>query len=231
MAFKEDLEAEVRNIFRNAWSTRDGEVVPEAKDLGLGNDAVSLEGTVLYADLSGSTKMVDERTPAFAAEIYKTYLLCAAKLIRNEGGTITAYDGDRIMGVFIGSYKNTSAVRCGLKINAAVQTVITPLFKAQYPETTFALRQAIGIDTSKLLVARIGAKGDNDLVWVGRAANYAAKLTELDADYPTRITSDVFNVMDATVKFGSNGQAMWEKRLWTSMSNMEIYRSSWLWNL
>ncbi len=29
--------------------------------------------------------------------LYKAYLHCAAKIISNEGGEITAYDGDRIM--------------------------------------------------------------------------------------------------------------------------------------
>ena len=33
----------------------------------------------------------------------------------------------------------------------------------------------LGIDTSKLFVARTGIRKSNDLVWVGRAANYAAK--------------------------------------------------------
>jgi len=42
------------------------------------------------------------RDQGVAAEIYKTYLHCAAKIIRSEGGSITSYDGDRIMGIFIG---------------------------------------------------------------------------------------------------------------------------------
>jgi len=77
----EDLEAEVKKIFHERWTIRDGNVVPEYKDIQLGNDAVKLEGTVLYADLSGSTNMVDNKSPSFAAEIYKAYLHCAAKLI------------------------------------------------------------------------------------------------------------------------------------------------------
>jgi hypothetical protein len=48
---------------------------------------------VLYADLADSTKLVDEYQRPFAAEIYKTFLHCAGKIIRAEDGTITAYDG------------------------------------------------------------------------------------------------------------------------------------------
>jgi len=34
--------------------------------------------------------------------IYKTFLHCAAKIIRSHKGVITAYDGDRIIAVYIG---------------------------------------------------------------------------------------------------------------------------------
>lgn len=230
MALKEDIEAEVKNILKDQWTTRDGSVVPESEDLALGNEAVILDGTVLYADISGSTNIVARSKPHFAAEVYKAYLHCAAKLIRSEGGIITAYDGDRIMGVFIGEYKNTSAVRCGLKIHAAVRTIINPALQVQYPETDFEVRQVVGVDTSKLWVTRTGVRGANDLVWVGRAANYAAKLTELDSAYPTWITSSVFKTMNDKVKFSAD-KLMWEERVWKTMNDMSIYRSNWRWNL
>ena len=51
MSLGEDLTKEVRKIFKDAWTTRDGQKVPESEDLRLGNDAVKLDGTVLYADL------------------------------------------------------------------------------------------------------------------------------------------------------------------------------------
>src|SRR5262245_52750779 len=130
MAFADDLRKKVKEIFAAQWKTRDGNVVPEAEDVGLGNDAVKLEGTVLYADLADSTAMVDKETASFAAEVYKTYLHCASKVIENEGGVITAFDGDRVMAVFIDDYKNTSAARCALKINYAVQDIINPAIVA-----------------------------------------------------------------------------------------------------
>ena len=230
MTLKEELESEVKEIFEDTWVTREGNTVPESEDLALGNDAVTLDGTVLYADLSGSTNMVDGHKPHFAAEVYKVYLHCAAKLIRSEDGAVTAYDGDRIMGIFIGNSKNTSAVRCGLKINASVRNIINPALQVQYPGTGFRIRQVVGIDASKLWVARTGVRGANDLVWIGRAANYAAKLTELDSDYPTWITSRIFNKMNDVVKF-RKGESMWEERVWKAMNNMSIYRSSWPWSV
>ena len=155
---------------------------------------------------------------------------CAAKIIRSEGGVVTAYDGDRIMAVYLGDSKNTSAVRTALKINYAVQYIITPALKAQYQQTTYTPVQVIGIDTSKLLVAKTGVRGANDLVWVGRAANYAAKLTTLSHTYATYITDSVYEVMNERVK-SSNGRSMWEAATWNTFNNQTIYRSTWWWRI
>jgi class 3 adenylate cyclase len=102
MSLKSDLETKIGEILGDTWSIRDGINVPSAEDLKLTNDAVKLDGVVLYADMSESTYLVDQYKAEFAAEIYKSYLHCAAKIIRSQGGEITAYDGDRIMAVFIG---------------------------------------------------------------------------------------------------------------------------------
>jgi class 3 adenylate cyclase len=230
MALKDEIEAEVKKILREQWATRDGNVVPESENLTLGNDAVKLSGTVLYADLSGSTKMVDSETPSFAAEVYKAYLYSAARVIRSEGGTITAYDGDRVMAVFIGDSKNTSAARCGLKLNYIVKHIINPSIKSQYTSKSFVLQQVVGIDTSSLFVTRTGVRGANDLVWVGRAANHAAKLTELSADSPTWISGDVYDNMNDSVK-RTNSNPMWQQRSWTPMGGKTIYCSTWWWRI
>ena len=230
MGLRSDLQKEVADTFRSQWTTRDGTVVPDDQSVTLGNDAVKIVGTVLYADMADSTNLVDAKTATLAAEVYKTYLHCAGKIIRSEGGVITAYDGDRIMAVFIGNSKNTSAVRAAMKINWAVQEIITPAKKVIYTSDDYTLRQVIGIDTGNLFVAKTGVRGANDLVWVGRPANYAAKLNSLPPEHQTWITGAVFDNMHDEVKF-SDGKPMWEERSWTTMGNMRIYRSNWRWTV
>ena len=97
MGLKDDLEKEVKKIFGDTWTSRKGTVVPTTDDIGLGNDGVELDAAVLYADLTDSTSLVSGYSQEFAAEIYKCYLRCAAKIIRAEGGSITSFDGDRII--------------------------------------------------------------------------------------------------------------------------------------
>lgn len=48
MALKDDLEAQVSDIFKAQWTARNGQVVPGDTNLKLGNDAVKLKATVLY---------------------------------------------------------------------------------------------------------------------------------------------------------------------------------------
>lgn len=233
MADAATLKARVAQIFREAWTTREGQKVPEPGDVKLGNDAVEFEkATILYADLSGSTDLVNAHGWTFAAEIYKTYLHCAATIIRDEGGSIVSYDGDRVMGVFIGDTQTTPAARAGLKINYAVQEIINPALKAQYPSNTFVVRQVVGIDTSPIRAARTGVRGDNDLVWVGRAANYAAKLTELKLDERTWITKEAYDRLADDAKFGgTNRTLMWKSYRWSEMNDHPIYGSTWRWSL
>jgi class 3 adenylate cyclase len=228
MSLKDDLTSEVRKIFASKWTERDGTVVPDTEDIQLGNDCVNLDATVLYADIDASTTLVDKYKATFSAEVYKSFLHCAAKIVKDEGGDVTAYDGDRVMAVFVGNTKNTSAVRAALKINWCVKKIVNPQLKEVYASTDYELHHTVGVDTSKLLVARTGVRGANDLVWVGRAANYAAKLTTLSADYPTRITGTVYDQIADEAKY-TDGKNMWEQRQWTAMNNMTIYRSSWTW--
>ena len=226
MALKDDLQAEVKKIFASVWNKRQGTYVPESTDVGLGNVGVELDGVVLYADLDGSTDLVDNYSTNFAAEVYKSYLYCAARIIRSEDGVITAYDGDRIMAIFIGDSKNTRAVRAALKINYAAQKIINPLLKTQYPSHNYQVKQVVGIDSCSLMAARTGIRGSNDLVWVGKAANHAAKMAALTPSYATGITKEVYDVMTDSVKtIGSSN--IWSAFTWKGRT---IYRSTYEWS-
>ncbi len=230
MALKDDLTSQVGAIFKNSWSETKGRVVPVPSDVGLGNKGTLLEqAVVLYADLDGSTSMVDTMKWQAAAEIYKTFLLCAARVIKSENGDITAYDGDRIMAIFIGENKQDRAARAALKLRWAELQIIEPQMKAVYKNSEFRIKHTVGIDISDLRAVRTGVRGDNDLVWVGRAANYAAKLTTLSSDYPTRITKALYDGLSSSLRI-SNGKPMWDERFWTPMNDMKIYRSNWWWS-
>ena len=230
MAIKEDLVSAVDTIFSSGWTKRAGTVVPTDTSVKLGNDGVELSATILYADLVESTKLVDSRSAQFSAEMYKAYLTCAAKIIKAEGGEITAYDGDRVMAVYISGNKNTAAMRTALKINWAIRNIINPLRIKRYSTVDYVMKGRVGIDTSSILVAKTGVRGANDLVWVGRAANHAAKLASL-TNFSTHISDTVFDNSLKEVREHSDGRAMWTALTWNAMGGKRIYGSDWTWAL
>ena len=108
MATKEELQAYVERTFLiESWIVQEGQVVPSTKDIPLNNTVKHFKlATFLYADLEGSTAMVEGLHWSQSAEIYKSYLYCASRLIRHHGGEIVAFDGDRVMGVFLGNLQS-----------------------------------------------------------------------------------------------------------------------------
>lgn len=228
MTLLTELERAVADIFGDAWEVGAGRVIPTPSDLLLGsNHGIKLDATVLYADLDGSTDLVDTYPAEFAAEIYKAYLHCASKIIKASGGAITAYDGDRVMGIFIGDAKNTSAVDAALKINFARLKIINPLIRTWHPSNPFVVEHAIGIDASKIMAARIGVRNDNDIVWVGRAANYAAKLCAINVPASIRITNAVYDRLNERAQY-SQGTPMWKASRWREQGNLPIFTSTWM---
>jgi class 3 adenylate cyclase len=232
MGLRTDLNSEVKEVFSAPWDESKAQVVPDPEDLKLSNDARHFErATMFYADLAGSTDLVDSHSWSFAGEIYKTYLLCAAKLVRALGGVITAYDGDRIMAVFIGGQQTSNAAKCALQLNWAVLNIVNPAAQKVY-DNGYSIKQVVGIDTSEIRAARIGVRGGNDLVWIGRAANYAAKLTECSDSYSTWITEDAYGYLLDFSKYGGDPKSnMWTKFTWDKMDGIAIYGSKWWWEV
>ena len=233
MALLDDLVKTIDDITRSRWEITNGRGVPRTEDIGLGNRGVRLDATMLYADLADSTELAS-RSRTEAAEVYKAFLICGTKIILHRGGHIRSFDGDRVMGVFIGNSKNTSAVKAALNIKYVFNYLLVPRFKQQYEEFrdgTLALNYCAGVDTGAALVARAGVRNNNDLVWVGEAPNLAAKLSTLrEPPFNTYITKEIYGCMHDEAKY-TNSKNMWEARTWSALpeGKQGIYRSKWHW--
>ena len=235
MSLSDDLSKKVSDILSKQWDVRDGHVVPSTDDVALVSGAVKLDATVLYADLVQSSRLGTDFQQRTAARVIQSFLYCMCSLVTEHGGTITSFDGDRIMGIFVGDYKNTSAAKCALKMNYAVMKIIKPKLTQHFSSLGnegFEISHCVGIDTSSILAVRAGQRGSNDLVWVGRAPNLAAKLSDIrENDYHSYITEDVFSMLDKSAKYGGKEKKlMWEERSYKYLGeSVTIYRSSWWW--
>jgi adenylate cyclase len=228
-----DLESDVQTIINTQWNKRNGTKAPSTEDVNLSGGAVELEATFLYADLAKSSQMAKELDRRITAKILKAFHLTTCKLIRNLGGVIQSFDGDRVMGVFTGDFKNSNAAKCALQINYAVTKIIKPKFENSYEsvkDASFNIRHGVGVDTGTVLTVRAGAHGNNDLIWIGRPPNLAAKLSDLrESPYHTFITASVYNKLNDKSKY-ANETDMWESKNWKFLEqNLKIYCSSYHW--
>jgi adenylate cyclase len=229
----EKLDGDVATIFRTTWKMRDGTVVPATEDVALKDGAVKLDAVVLYADLFHSTQLAQKFPQSVAAKVVRAYLSSMTQLIKASGGEVRSFDGDRVMGVFIGGSKNSNAAKCALKMKYVVQETLCPKAEARFPslkEKGFKIQHCVGVAASDVFVVRSGVRGSNDLVFIGGAPNIAAKLSELrNAPYSSYITWKVYRYLKDWAKY-SGGKNMWEKRKITlSGTEWECYRSSWKW--
>lgn len=229
-AKSDEIEAAIDDILSESWSIRDGVVVPEDEDVALHGGGVRMETTILYSDLARSTELASRFDRRTAARILRSFLSLSTRLIRYRGGQVRSFDGDRVMGIFVGDRKNTSALKCALNINWAVSEVLRPRVEKKYPslaEAGWYLRHATGIDTSATLIVRAGIRNNNDLIWVGRAPNLAAKLSSVrDGNKNSLVTKDAYDKAHASAKESAESAAMWEQKTWEGQT---IYTSSWSW--
>ncbi|MDQ1061672.1 class 3 adenylate cyclase [Stenotrophomonas sp. SORGH_AS 282] len=212
MTLRSDLQTRVNDIASSPWNVAQGRVVPELQALPHANSGKTLSACLLYADLSDSTGLVSRLSATRAAEYYKAFLHCASRLITIEGGVIEAYDGDRVLGVYLGASKEEHAVNTAFRLTRAMATIVNPTFERIYRTAHEPLKFTVGIDTGEVMVCKAGVRGDSDLIWVGTAANYAAKLNSfagLDHDYPVRASRAVVESLPVGLRTQMDGGAAW----------------------
>ena len=208
MTLADIIESNISGVLAPEFVTVNGQKVPETEDVNLTSGAVILEATYLYADMANSTGLAQAYQKFAVAKIIRCYLNAATTIIKDRGGEIRSFDGDRVMGIFYGDSKNTKAAKAALNITWAVEKVIRPKIEAKWGDLRWTLKHGIGIDTGEAWIVRGGVRGTNDLVSIGRAPNVAAKLSEIRNSKQVMVTSDVYNNMNDTVR-QTNGTDMW----------------------
>ncbi|MFD6876945.1 MULTISPECIES: adenylate/guanylate cyclase domain-containing protein [unclassified Streptomyces] len=237
MSLGDDIRSDVDKLVSTAWTIRNGQVVPGTDDIRLyTNDAVRLDAVYLYADLLGSTKLARNFPQETAGKVIRASLRAASLIITGQGGEIRSYDGDRVMGIFIGDSKNSSAAKAALQISYAMSHIVEPALDAELPSLKqggYRPRMCVGIASGKAFIARAGVRKRSDLVSIGRAPNVAAKLSDIrePGTYRTYITSGVYGMLHTKYKI-SNGKDMWvPKTDEVGGEVMTIYRSTYWWKV
>lgn len=230
MALADEVISGVNDVLKPAWNIRNGLVVPETKDIALKDGAVRLSATYLYADMANSTELAQKFKSEAVAKVIRCYLNSASRIIRDRGGAIRSFDGDRVMGIFIGANQESVAAKTALHIYWAVHQVINPALKSKWDDLSWTMSHGVGIDSGEALLVRGGVHGDNDIISIGSAPNVAAKLSELRR-YPANISKAVYDKLGDELRKGPQGQSMWQLAGSTVFGGKTVvhYGSNWWW--
>ncbi len=208
-AFSDDVNLEVSTILASDFSIEvtSTNSVPHSDDAAItfpnldskSQGTKTIETTVLYIDMRRSTELSLKHKRHTVAKLYSAFVRAMTRCAGIYGGEVRGIIGDRVMVIFNKENCFTNAVNTAILMSSVCQKIINKHFK--HNEVTFG----IGIDYGTILATKTGirrngsAKGSyRSLVWLGRPANIASKLTD-NANKPAeRVTLD-----KVIVKFGS----------------------------
>jgi adenylate cyclase len=186
---RDDVNEEVSTILASDFKidVTDTFVVPHSTD-GLSTfpnlDAKTqgtklIETAVLYVDMRRSTALSLKHKRNTVAKLYSASVRAMTRCAAMYGGEMRGIIGDRVMMLFDSGNCFTQAVDTAVLINSVCQYIINEHF--EHNEVTFG----IGIDYGSMLAAKTGIRRHGNaqqsyrsLVWLGRPANVASKLTD-----------------------------------------------------
>lgn len=166
-----------------------------------------LESCVLYVDMRRSTELSLKHRPKTVAKLYSSFIRAMTRCASQYDGEVRGIIGDRVMMVFAAKDCFSNAVHTAFLINSVCKYILNKHFK--HNDLSFG----IGIDFGRMLVTKTGIRRNGSalgsyrsLVWLGRPANIASKLTD-QANKPA-VTVQL-DMMEVGYAGGLGGGLVW----------------------
>jgi adenylate cyclase len=196
--FRNDVEEEVSSILASDFTidVTDTSVVPHSSDPAITfpnldaktQGAKLITTTVLYVDMRQSTALSMTHQKHTLAKLYSAFVRAMTRCAFLHGGELRGIIGDRVMMLFDSRDCFAQAVDTAVLANSVCQYVINRHFRRD--EVAFG----IGIDYGSMLATKTGIRRHGaaqqsyrSLVWLGRPANVASRLTD-EANKPEQTT-------------------------------------------
>lgn len=135
----------------------------------------SIEGTVMFVDVCGFTKISETTSPDVVVTMLNTYFDAMVKEIMEQNGIIDKFIGDAVMAVFRGEYHLDRAIDAAL----AIRNQVNSLPKGEGKET-YQPKVSIGIKSGEMISGNIGSATLKrlDYTVIGDTVNTAARLQD-----------------------------------------------------
>lgn len=135
----------------------------------------SIEGTVMFIDVCGFTKISETATPDKVVSMLNTYFDAIVKEIMEQDGIIDKFIGDAVMAVFRGDYHLDRAIDVALAIRNQVNKL-----PEQEGEEMYKPKVSVGIKSGEMISGNIGSATLRrlDYTVIGDTVNTAARLQD-----------------------------------------------------
>lgn len=189
-----DIEDMITDVRTKKFTYNISSKVPSLSDCDLTYESgyekkgKCIETCVLFVDIRNSVELTCKHSTETMGQIYTAFTKGVLSAAREYCGYVRNIIGDRVMVVFPVNSCFVNAVNCAITINH-----ISHLINKVFSDVDF--RCGIGVDYGEMRVIKVGIerKGDENaenkgLVWVGKPANLASRLT----DFAGKMIEDEF---------------------------------------
>ena len=158
-----------------------------------GNEGLSAVGdrrqvTVLFADLSGFTRLSSALDPEETHRLLNSYFELIDEIVVNYGGTIDKHIGDCVMAVFGAPTAHTDdperAVRAALDIHPAIQSLSDKAGRI--------LKVHLGLASGQVVASKTGSRERQEYTVTGDSVNLASRLTAMAGPGETFVSNAVY---------------------------------------
>src|SRR6185503_16182095 len=135
---------------------------------------------VLYADIRDSTTLSHSHTHETMSRLYTAFVKSMIMVADEHNGVVRNIIGDRVMIVF----PQDNCFQNALNAAISIYTVASEILNKQF--TTLSFKCGIGIDYGEMTIIKAGLPkrepertNYKNLIWIGKPANIASKLTDI----------------------------------------------------
>lgn len=179
-----NLQNEVRTVLKQAITIENVKVNIENDQIPKKNKALSLDCSIMFVDMRGSTVLTDDNSKKNMVRIYKALARVVTYAAKEHNGEVKQIVGDGYLCLFVSDNEGESAKKaldCATLINIYIGDILNP----EISSFSKSIAVGYGICTGNVLLAKVGRKGKGKVavpVFASSVTNYASKYCGIAAE-------------------------------------------------
>src|SRR5262249_8251929 len=162
--------------------------------------------TVLFADIKGSTELIEGLDPEEARKLLDPALYAMMEAVHRYEGTVNQVLGDGIMALFGApvAHEDHAARACYAAL--AMQTALRRYGEQVRHSHGLEMQIRVGLHSGEVVVRAIGNDLHMDYSAVGQTTHLAARMEQLATPGSIRLTADTLQLVEGLVQVNALGR-------------------------